>query len=162
MTERGAADHPLRLMERGTGGNGRLLLLVLVLGVLASLACNIGGLGNATNQRDNAVRRAALTYELQTRGSADELLVDFGFLEWRDNLGFIDGRTVWLNPAARDEFFAERDPRRTYIYLRSPAEQDGNVLLEVERGDPDSVHVHRLTLRVESGAWQVTGDDELK
>ncbi len=160
MTQQGPAVPPLHLMEKGAWGKTRLSLVVLALALLASLACNLVGLGNPTNQRDNAVRRAALSYELQTRGPADELLVDFGFLEWRDNLGFTDGRTVWLNPVARDEFFAERDARRTYIYLRSPTEQDDDMLLEVERGGPGGIAVHRLTLRLEGGAWQVTGDEE--
>jgi predicted small secreted protein len=162
MTGHGAADPPLHPMAMRTGRRARLLLVALMLAALVTLACNIVGLGNAINQRDNAVRRAALTYELQTRGSADELLVDFGFLEWRDNLGFTNGRTVWLNPVARDEFFAERDARRTYLYLRSPIEQDGDVLMEVERGGPDGVDEHRLTLQMENDTWQVTGDDELR
>jgi hypothetical protein len=136
--------------------------LVLALLALATVACGAVGFGGATNQRANAARRAALAYELQTRGPADEVLVDFGFLEWRDNLGFPDGRTVWLNPVAQAEFFAERDPRRSYIYLRTPAEQGEDVLIQVERGGPDAVQARLLTLRPGGAAWQVVADEVLR
>ena len=155
------------LKERGAQTLGRCaarvgpLVLLLALAALASTGCD-ASLGGATNQRYNAVRRAAVAYELRTRGPADELLVDFGFLEWRDNLGFTSGRTVWLNPVARDEFFAGRDPDRSYIYLRSPAEQEGELLVEVERGGPVGVHAHQLTLKMQSSSWQVVADAVLR
>jgi hypothetical protein len=133
--------------------------LVMALLALTTVACGAVGLGGATNQRDNAVRRAALAYELQTRGPADEVLVDFGFLEWRDNLGFPDGRTVWLNPVAQSEFFAERDPRRSYIYLRAPVARGEDVLIQVERGGPDPGQARLLTLRLSGAAWQIVGDE---
>jgi hypothetical protein len=40
----------------------------LVALTLASLACNLDGFGDATNQRNNAVRRAALAHEISARG----------------------------------------------------------------------------------------------
>jgi hypothetical protein len=135
--------------------------LLLTLLVLASTACD-ANLGGATNQRYNAVRRAAVAYELRTRGPADELLVDFGFLEWRDNLGFTSGRTVWLNPIAPDEFFSQRDPGRSYIYLRTPTEHGDDVLIEVERSGAQGVHTRQLTLRQSGGVWQVVADEALR
>jgi len=136
-------------------------VLALAVLALAGLACNLVGFGDATNQRNNAIRRAALAYELSVRGPADEVLVDFGFLEWRDNLGFSGGRTVWLNPVARDEFLAQHDPRRTYIYLHYPVDAADSVIIEVERGGPDGRTTRRLVLRPTADGWVVTGDDAL-
>ena len=136
------------------------IVVVLIL-ALASLACNLVGFGDATNQRNNAVRRAALAHEITVRGPADEVLVDFGFLEWRDNLGFSGGRTVWLNPVARDEFLAQRDPRRTYIYLHTPVDAEDSVIIEVERGSPEARTARRLVLRQAADAWQVIADEPL-
>jgi len=132
-------------------------VVYLAMLALVTTAC-AAGLGGATNQRDNAVRRVALAHELQLRGPADEVLVDFGFLDWRDNLDFTGRRTVWLNPIAREEFFAERDASRTYIHLRSPIQQGEDVAMQVERGSSSGVQLHQLTLRHESGAWKVVAD----
>jgi hypothetical protein len=118
--------------------------------------------GGETNQRNNAVRRAALNYEIDTRGPADELLVDFGLLEWRDDLGFAAGRTVWLSPVARDEFLVERNPECTYIYLHAPIEAGETATIEVTRGGPTATTSHRLTLYASAGAWQVVGDEPLQ
>jgi hypothetical protein len=131
---------------------------VLLLLALISASCSFG-FNPALIRRNNEVRRAALAYELQVRGPADEVLVDFGYLEWRDNLGFTNGNTVWLNPAARDEYFALRDAHRSYIYLREPQELDGAVSIVVERGGPAGVQSHQLTLRQTGGAWQVAHDE---
>ncbi|MGC8879106.1 MAG: hypothetical protein ACP5R2_07775 [Anaerolineae bacterium] len=134
------------------------LLTVLVFG--SSAACLSGGLGDAENRRNNALRRAALTYELRTRGTADEVLVDFGQLEWRDNLGF-EGRTVWLNPFAREEYLTLRDPQRSYIYLHLPQQADGDFVIEVERGGPSGILRHRLRLRLQGESWEVIQDEEI-
>lgn len=134
------------------------LLIVLIFG--SSAACFSGGLGDAGNRRNNALRCAALTYERHTRGEADEVLVDFGHLEWRDNLGF-DGRTVWLNPFAREEYLSLRDPQRSYIYLRLPQQEDGDFTIEVERGGPTGTLRHRLRLRLEGSSWAVVQDEVL-
>jgi hypothetical protein len=93
--------------------------------------------------------------------AADEVLVDFGFLEWRDNLGFSGGRTVWLNPVARAEFLAQRDPRRTYIYLRTPVDAGDSVHIEVERGGPEARTSRRLVLHPTADGWLVTADEAL-
>jgi len=134
--------------------------LPIVLILVGSAACVSGGLGDAENRRNNALRRAALAYELRTRGGADEVLVDFGHLEWRDNLGF-DGRTVWLNPFARDEYLALRDPRHSYIYLHFPQQMEGDFVMEVERGDPSGTFKHRLKLRLQDGSWVVIEDEAI-
>ena len=140
----------------------RWLPAVALVGLtLASLACNLVGFGDATNQRNNAVRRAALAHEISARGPADEVLVDFGFLEWRDNLGFSGGRTVWLNPVARAEFLAQRDPRRTYIYLHTPVDAGDSVHIEVERGGPEARTSRRLVLHPTADGWLVTADEAL-
>ena len=147
----------LRALRNPTSAILRKGMVSLAMLALVTTACT-AGLGGATNQRDNAVRRVALAHELQLRGPADEVLVDFGFLDWRDNLGFSGRRTVWLNPIARDEFFAERDASRTYIYLRSPIQQGEEIAMQVERGSSSGVQLHQLTLRHESGAWKVVAD----
>ncbi|PWH20719.1 MAG: hypothetical protein DDG58_01345 [Ardenticatenia bacterium] len=134
------------------------LLIVLVFG--SSAACLSGGLGDAENRRNNALRRAALAYELRTRGAADEVLVDFGHLEWRDNLGF-EGRTVWLNPFAREEYLTLRDPHRSYIYLHLPRQEDGDFTIEVERGGPSGSLRHRLRLRLQGASWVVVQDEAI-
>ena len=157
---RGLRHRGTRILERRAVGDGPLVLLLTLL-ALASTGCD-ASLGGATNQRYNAVRRAAVAYELRTRGPADDLLVDFGFLEWRDNLGFTGGRTVWLNPVARDEFFSLRDPGRSYIYLRTPTDQGDDVLIEVERNGAQATHARQLTLRQSGGVWQVVADAPLR
>jgi hypothetical protein len=148
---------PLSASERGAGGEVRLFLVLSLL-ALVSASCSFG-FNPALIRRNNEVRRATLSYELQVRGLADEVLVDFGYMEWRDNLGFTGGNTVWLNPAARDEYFALRDPHRSYIYLREPQELDGAVSIVVERGGPVGVQSHQLTLHQTGGAWQVVADE---
>ena len=134
--------------------------LPIVLILVSSAACVSGGLGDAENRRNNALRRAALAYELHTRGDADEVLVDFDHLEWRDNLGF-DGRTVWLNPFAREEYLTLRDPQRSYIYLHFPQQEDGDFTIEVERGGPSGSLRHRLRLRLQGTDWVVVQDEAI-
>lgn len=145
--------------DAATSTIGRLPMLVLVVLALSSLACNLVGFGDAKNQRNNAIRRAALEHELAARGPVDEVLVDFGFLEWRDNLGFSGGRTVWLNPVARDEFLAQRNPQRTYIYLHMPADDGDTVHIEVERGGPDGQVTRRLVLQPSDTGWEVVQEE---
>ena len=129
-----------------SGLTKRLFLLVLL--ALVSSSCSFG-FNPALIRRNNDVRRAALAHEVQMRGSADEVLVDFGYLEWRDNLGFVDGDTVWLNPAARDEYFAVRDP----------LDLDDAISIVVERGGAAGAQSHQLTLRQTGGAWQMVADE---
>lgn len=134
-------------------------ILVLVILLLATLACGVGG---PVTRRNNHVRRAALAYELSTRGSVDEVLVAFGLTEVRDNLDFEGGNTVWLNQFAEREYFRTRHPDRTYLFLHDLDYQAGAATILVERGAPDGVETHRLTLGQEDETWAVVSDEPLE
>ena len=81
-----------------------IVVSVLIL-LVTTLACGVGG---PVTRRNNEVRRAALAYELSTRGTAGEVMIAFRLTEVRDNLGFEDGNTVWLNPLAERDYFRKR------------------------------------------------------
>jgi len=131
-------------------------VLVGVILLLATLACGTGG---SATRRNNDIRRVALAYELSTRGAADELLVAFGLTEVRDNLGFEDGNTVWLNRFAKGEYFRKRDTSQTYLYLYDLNYEDGAASLSVDRGENDDVTTRVLSLREAGGAWEVIFDE---
>ncbi len=135
------------------------LTLVVVTLLLTSLACGVGG---PVAWRNNEIRRAALAYELSTRGAADELLVAFGLTEVRDNLGFEDGNTVWLNRFAEGEYFRKRDTSKTYLYMYDLNYDDGAASILIDRGDADGVSTRILSLRQEGEAWEVASDEPLE
>jgi len=134
-------------------------ILVVVILLLATLACGVGG---PVTRRNNEIRRAALAYELSTRGGVDEVLVAFGLTEVRDNLGFEGGNTVWLNQFAEREYFRTRDPDQTYLFLHDLDYQAGAATILVERGAPDGAETHRLTLQREGETWAVVSDESLE
>jgi len=135
------------------------LTLILLILLLATLACGVGG---PLTRRNNEVRRAALAYELSTRGGVDEVLVAFGLTEARDNLGFEEGNTVWLNWVAEREYFRTRDPDRTYLFLHDLDYQDGTASILVDRGDVGGVTTRVFSLRREGDAWEVVSDEPLE
>ena len=129
----------------------------LVLGALlvSTLSCAVTG---PASRQDNAVRRAALAYELARRGPVDEVLVAFGLLDVRDNLGFQGGNTVWLNPVAQGEYFRQRDASRSYLFLHDLTYQDNMASIEIDRGGPGGVQTRRLVLSTGANGWQVLAD----
>jgi hypothetical protein len=131
-------------------------LLVVVTLLLTALACGTGG---PVTRRNNDIRRAALDYELSTRGPVDEVMVAFGLTEVRDNLGFEDGNTVWLNQFAEGEYFRNRDTDKTYLYMHDLNYDDGAASILIERGDTDGVTTRVLSLRREGDAWVVVSDE---
>lgn len=134
----------------------KLIALVLSTFLLNVLACGTGG---PIARRDNQVRRAALAYELATRGPVDEVLVAFGLTQVRDNLGFEGGNTVWLNRLAQAEYFRTRKTSQTYLFLHDLGYDDGAASILIDRGDADGLQSRRLTLEREGGAWQVISDE---
>jgi hypothetical protein len=132
-----------------------IILVVLIL-ILSTLACGIGG---PITRRNNEVRRAALAYELSTRGPVDEVLVAFGLTEVRDNLGFEGGNTVWLNGFAVAEYFRQRDTNQPYLFLHDLNYDEDAASILIDRGDAGSVQSRKLTLRREEGAWEVVSDE---
>ncbi len=134
------------------------LTLVVVTLLLTTLACGTGG---SATRRNNDIRRAALAYELSTRGTADEVLVAFGLTEVRDNLGFKDGNTVWLNRFAEGEYFRKREPSQTYLYLYDLNYDDGAASILIDRGDADGITTRVLSLRQAGEAWEVASDEPL-
>ncbi len=131
-------------------------LLVVVTLLLTALACGTGG---PVTRRNNEIRRAALDYELSTRGPVDEVMVAFGLTEVRDNLGFEDGNTVWLNQFAEGEYFRKRDTGKTYLYMYDLNYDDGAASILIARGDTDGVTTRVLSLRREGDAWVVVSDE---
>lgn len=141
------------------GLTGRRAACLALAGLLVStLSCAVAA---PASPQDNAVRRAALAYELAQRGPVDEVLVAFGLLDVRDNLGFQGGNTVWLNPVAQGEYFRQRDASRTYLYLYNLGYDNDGAHIDVDRGGPSGLQTRRLTLRAGgSGGWQVIADEE--
>jgi len=131
-------------------------VLVVVTLLLTTLACGTGG---PVTRRNNDIRRAALAYELSTRGAADELMVAFGLTEVRDNLGFEDGNTVWLNRFAEGEYFRKRDTSQTYLYMYDLNYEDGAASLSIDRGENDAVTTRVLSLRQAGETWEVVSDE---
>ena len=123
------------------------------------LACGVGG---PVTRRNSDVRRAALAYELSTRGTVDEVLVAFGMTEVRDNLGFEDGNTVWLNRLAEADYFRKRDTNLTYLFLHDLDYDDGAASIAIDRGDASTVTSHTLILQREGDTWAVVSDDSLE
>lgn len=132
------------------------VVLILLASILSTLACGIGG---PITRRNNDVRRAALAYELSTRGPVDEVLVAFGLAEVRDNLGFTGGNTVWLNWTAEAEYFRQRDPSKSYLFLHDLNYDQGMASILVDRADKRGVQYRKFTLRREGATWQVASDE---
>jgi hypothetical protein len=135
-----------------------IILAVLIL-ILSTLACGVGG---PIVWRNNEIRQTALAYELSTRGTVDEVLVAFGLTEVRDNLGFKDGNTVWLNPLAERDYFRKRDPDKAYLFLYDLDYADGAASILIDRGDSDGVVSRRLGLQREDDTWEVVSDELLE
>jgi hypothetical protein len=135
------------------------IALVLLALLLATLACGVGG---PATRRNNDVRRAALAYELAARGGVDEVLVAFGLTEVRDNLGFPDGNTVWLNQFAEREYFRSRDQSQSYLFLHDLTYEGEAASIVVDRGDANGVQSRTLVLRREGGDWEVVSDELLE
>lgn len=132
-----------------------LILVVLTL-LLVTLACGTGG---PAARRNNDIRRAALAYELSAHGTPGEVLVAFGLTEVRDNLGFEDGNTVWLNLFAEGEYFRKRDTGKTYLYMYDLDYDAGAASILIDRGDADGITTRVLSLRQEGEAWEVVSDE---
>lgn len=135
------------------------LVLILFAFLLSTLACGAGG---PIARRSNGIRRAALAYELSTRGSVDEVLVAFGLTEVRDNLGFEGGNTVWLNRFAQAEYLQQRNASQTYLFLHTLNYDDGAASIIIDRGEGDGLLSRKLTLQLEEGAWRVVSDELLE
>jgi hypothetical protein len=136
------------------------IALILLTLLLSTLACGVGG---PVTRRNSDVRRTALAYELSTRGTVDEVLVAFGMNEVRDNLGFEDGNTVWLNRFAEADYFRKRDPTQSYLFLHDLSYDDGAASIVVDRGDAEGGIASRtFVLRLEGGTWAVVSDDTLE
>jgi len=131
-------------------------ILALVALLLVTLACGTGG---PVTRRNNQVRRAALAYELSTRGPVDEVLVTFGLTEARDNLGFDGGNTVWLNQFAQAQYLRKRDANQSYLFLHDLNYDDGSAFILIDRVDTNGIQYRVLTLRREDNVWQVTTDE---
>ena len=134
----------------------RVILVLLTL-LLSTLACGVGG---PVTRRNNDIRRAALAYELATRGPVDEVLVSFGLTEVRDNLGFEGGNTVWLNRFAQAEYFRERDASRSYLFLHDLNYEEGTATILIDRGEASGVQTRQLTLQYDGRQWRVVADEE--
>lgn len=135
-----------------------IILVVLIL-LLSTLACGIGG---PVTRRNNEVRRAALAYELSTRGPVDEVLVAFGLTEVRDNLGFEGGNTIWLNRFAEAEYFRQRDTSRSYLFLHDLNYDGDAASILIDRGDASGAQYRKFTLRREGGDWEVVSDEAVE
>jgi hypothetical protein len=134
------------------------IALVALSLLLTTLACGTGG---PVTRRNNEIRRAALAYELSTRGTTGEVMVTFGATEVRDNLGFEDGNTVWLYPLAERDYLRKRDPDKAYLFLHDLDYAEGTASILVDRGDASGLESRRLTLRREGDVWEVVSDEAL-
>jgi len=148
-----AGDSRSPLVARGW------ILFVLLLLITSNVACGTGGLAA---HRNNAIRRAVVAYELSERGPTDELLVAFGFMEVRANLGFPAGNTVWLQPVAQMEYLDHRNVNRSYIFLHRPEGEGDTATVVVDRGSETADQSYQLTLHREKAAWLVVKDVPLE
>ena len=133
----------------------------VLLTAITIMACVFGG---ESALRNNAVRRAVVAYEIETRGTVDELMVYYSLKnDARDNLGFEDGNTVWMRDARyAKEYIERRDYSLSYVIIQEieyPAEGEANV--KVIRGDSDGYVTRQLTLLAQSDRiWTVVMDVE--
>ena len=132
--------------------------LVVFTLLLSTLACGVGG---PVAWRNNEIRRAALSHEVSTRGTVDEVMAALGLTEARDNLGFENGNTVWLNRFAEGEYFRKRNTSQTYLYMYDLNYDDGAASILIDRGDADGVTTRVLSLRQEGEDWEVVSDEPL-
>ena len=133
-----------------------IILIPALLAVFSTLACGIGG---PISGRNDDIRRAALAYELATRGPVDEVLVAFDFTEVRSNLGFKGGNTVWLNWAAEGEYFRQRDATKSYLFLHDLNRDDSSASILADRGNSGGFQRRKLSLGEEGGVWAVVSDE---
>lgn len=136
---------------------------ILILLILPMLAC---GYINPVYQANNEVRLAVYEYERETRGKVDDLVIDFQRNEPRivfTGQNENGGRTVWLFRIGAREFFAQRPPEKSYLYIQNIDYNDDNTTATVThfRGDGSSYQGRQLTLEKGVDRWQITQDIEL-
>ncbi len=136
----------------------RLLLLLGGL-LLTLLAC---GLFTPQYQLNNQVRLAVYNYERAQRGPVNELVIAFNRNEPRlkfEGQNENGGRTVWLYDLAAREYFAERSPDSTFMYIQKIEYFDNyrRAIVTVYRGDGQGYIGRELTLQQDNptGQWQV-------
>lgn len=136
----------------------RLVLLLASL-LLLLLAC---GLLAPQYELNNQVRLVVYEYERAKRGPVDELVIAFNRNEPRlkfEGQNENGGRTVWLYDLAAREYFAERSPESTFMYIQKIEYFDNyqRAIVTVYRGDGNGYVGRELTLQKEpqTGQWLV-------
>jgi hypothetical protein len=142
----------------------RLVGILLFL-VLPALAC---GIINPRYQLNNEVRLAVYEYEREARGPVDDLVIDFERDEPRikfEGQSENGGRTVWLYRLGAKEFFAQRPPEDTYLYIQKIEYNNdrSSAAVNVFRGDGRGYEGRLLALiRDEGHHWSVINEVELE
>lgn len=160
----GKRNSGLATSRNDTGKRGRIFAALLAAALVAVTfgACISPG-GDAARLK-NAVRRAVVAYELQTRGPVDELMVYYSLTnDARDDLGFEYGNTVWLRDAYHAKDYIEnRDYSLSYVIIQEIGfASDREAAVTVIRGDSGGYVTRQLTLEArEDGAWAVVADEE--
>ena len=137
------------------------LVLILAILLLPTIAC---GLSNPQYRLNNEVRQAVYEYERQVRGPVNDLVINFQREEPRTQFPGQNengGRTIWLYNLGAGEYFAQRDPQTSYLYLQTInfGQDDATATVILYRGDGRGYTGRRLTLRQDqAGAWAVTAD----
>lgn len=146
--------------------NPRYRLLLLLGGLLLTLlAC---GLFTPQYQLNNQVRLAVYNYERAQRGPVNELVIAFNRNEPRlkfEGQNENGGRTVWLYDLAAREYFAERSPDSTFMYIQKIEYFDNyrRAIVTVYRGDGQGYIGRELTLQQDnpSDPWQIVAEQLL-
>lgn len=144
----------------------RYRLFILLAGLLLTLlAC---GLFTPQYELNNQVRLTVYNYERTKRGPVDELVIAFNRNEPRlkfEGQNENGGRTVWLYDLAAREYFAQRSPDSTFMYIQKIEYFDNyqQAIVTVYRGDGQVYTGRELTLQQDnpSDSWQVIAEQML-
>lgn len=142
----------------------RSFILSFIVLLLPALAC---GTVNPEFQLNNEVRQAVYAYEREAYGPVKDLVIYFRRDEPR--VLFVGqsqngGHSVWLYPAAAEEYFSTRPQTTTYLYIQEIQynEDRRSVTVKVYRGDGSGYRGWQLTLTREGKIWKVTNEMEIE
>lgn len=164
----GGSKNPRRIkLDNSDQSNSktRPFLFVFAVLFLATIAC---GPINPLYQRNNEVRLAVFAYESAKRGPVKDLVIHFRRDEPHirfDRQSQNGGDTVWLYPAAAQEFFATRPQTDSYLYIQEIkfGEDQQSATVSVYRGDGSGYQGWQLTvIRQANSQWVVTAEEELE
>ncbi len=150
---------------------GRRVQKTLAIPATLALAIVLSGCVDWGESESDAVRRAVIAYELDTRGvRVDDLIVRLSPGDFRADFGR-GSRIVWLvSPAYQrqyreQEYFRVRDPARAYLFVEDIVYDDSHneasvrAVLYLRSG---VLTAKEIALHREADSWVVSGDRHLE